>query len=195
MKIVAAVLAAGLSRRLGRPKQLLDWHGVPLVRHSTQTMIDAGFARVGVIIGHQAAHVRLALAGLSVDLTMNPEFADGQGSSVAWAARWAIQQDADALVIGLCDQPLLQSTHVQQIVTAWSVSQPEVLVPRVNQHPTNPVVWSRALLAELSTLTGEQGGRMLFQRGVATPTWCDMQTPELLEDIDSEQDYQRLCNK
>ncbi|MFN5058466.1 MAG: NTP transferase domain-containing protein [Chloroflexota bacterium] len=195
MKIVAAILAAGLSRRLGRPKQLLNWHGIPLVRHSTQTMIDAGVARVGVIIGHQAAHVRVALAGLPVDLTMNPDFADGQGSSVACAARWAIEHDADALVIGLCDQPLLQSAHVRQIVSAWIASQPAVLVPRVKQQPTNPVVWSRALLAELSTLTGEQGGRLLFQRGVATPTWYDMQTPELLEDIDSEEDYQRLCNK
>jgi CTP:molybdopterin cytidylyltransferase MocA len=195
MKIVAAILAAGLSRRLGRPKQLLDWHGIPLVRHSTQTMLDAGVARVGVIIGHQAAHVRVALAGLPVDLTMNPDFADGQGSSVACAARWANEHDADALVIGLCDQPLLQSAHVRQIVSAWSASQPAVLVPRVNQQPTNPVVWSRALLAALSTLTGEQGGRLLFQRGVATPTWCDMQTPELLEDVDSEEDYQRLCNK
>lgn len=195
MKIVAAVLAAGLSRRLGRPKQLLDWHGIPLVRHSTQTMMDAGFARVGVIIGHQAAHVRLALAGLSVDLTMNPEFADGQGSSVAWAARWAMQQDADALVIGLCDQPLLRSTHVQQIVAVWRATQPAVVVPRVNQQPTNPVVWSRALFADLQVLTGEQGGRLLFQRGVATPTWCDMHDPDVLEDIDSEEDYLRLCNK
>jgi len=194
MKIVAAILAAGLSRRLGRPKQLLDWHGVPLVRHSTQTMIDAGVDRVGVIIGHQAAHVRLALAGLPVDLTMNPDFADGQGSSVACAARWAIEQQADAVVIGLCDQPLLQAMHVQDIIAAWRVSQPAVLVPRVTQQPTNPVVWSRSLLPELQRLTGEQGGRMLFQRGVATPMWHDMQAPELLEDIDSEEDYQRLCN-
>ena len=195
MKIVAAILAAGLSRRLGRPKQLLDWHGMPLVRHSTNTMIAAGVDRVGVIIGHHAAHVRLALAGLPVDLTMNPDFAEGQGSSVACAARWAIEQQADALVIGLCDQPLLQPAHVQAIVTAWSETQPMVLVPRVQQQPTNPVVWSHALLAELSTLTGEQGGRSLFQRGVAAPTWHDMQTPELLEDIDSEEDYQRLCTK
>ncbi len=195
MKIVAAILAAGLSRRLGRPKQLLDWHGMPLVRHSTNTMIAAGIDRVGVVIGHQAAHVRLALAGLPVELTMNPDFADGQGSSVSCAARWALAQDADALVIGLCDQPLLQPAHVQAIVTAWSETQPMVLVPRVIQQPTNPVVWSRSLLPELQRLTGEQGGRLLFQRGVATPTWHDLQTPELLEDIDSEEDYQRLCNK
>jgi molybdenum cofactor cytidylyltransferase len=195
MKIVAAILAAGLSRRLGRPKQLLDWHGVPLVRHSTQTMIEAGVARVGVIIGHQAAHVRLALAGLPVDLTMNPEYADGQGSSVACAARWALEHDADGLVIGLCDQPFLHPTHVQQIISEWHKKKPAVMVPRVNQQPTNPVVWSRALLAELSKLTGEQGGRLLFQRGVATPSWYDMQASELLEDIDSEEDYQRLCNK
>lgn len=195
MKIVAAVLAAGLSRRLGRPKQLLDWHGIPLVRHSTQIMCDAGVDRVGVIIGHSAAHVRMALTGLTVDLTMNPDFADGQGSSVACAARWAIAQEADALVIGLCDQPLIRAAHVQQIVAAWSLSQPAVLVPRVLEQPTNPVVWSRPLLGELSGLTGEQGGRLLFQRGIATPTWYDMHAPELLEDIDSEDDYQRLCTK
>lgn len=195
MKIVAAILAAGLSRRLGRPKQLLDWHGIPLVRHSVQTMRDAGIAHIGVIVGHHAADVRLALAGLPLDLTLNPDFADGQGSSVACAARWASAQDADALVIGLCDQPLLEPTHVQQIIAAWHQFHPPVLVPRVQMQPTNPVVWSRTLFGELETLNGDQGGRALFQRGVASPTWYDMNAPALLEDIDSEADYQRLCNK
>ncbi|MDQ3656377.1 MAG: NTP transferase domain-containing protein, partial [Chloroflexota bacterium] len=58
------VLAAGMSRRLGRPKQLLDVGGKPLVRHVVERCLASGLDAVWVVVGHEADGVRQALAGL-----------------------------------------------------------------------------------------------------------------------------------
>jgi CTP:molybdopterin cytidylyltransferase MocA len=196
MRPCAAVLAAGLSRRLGRPKQLLDWHGIPLVRHSVLTLLQAAAfepSQVAVIVGHHAEAVRLAVQDLGVTIIANPAYASGQGSSVACAAQWAMTQAADALLVSLCDQPFLTGVHVDALWQRWCVDSPDVLIPRVADQPTNPVLWAQSTWSALAQLQGEQGGRAVIQQGLVKPTWCPMPDDDLLLDIDSEEDYQRLC--
>jgi molybdenum cofactor cytidylyltransferase len=187
-----AVLAAGLSRRLGRPKQLLDWRGRPLVHAMAQTALASGVGEVAVIVGHAQEGVIAALSDLAVVPVLNPDYADGQGTSVAAAARWAIDGTAEALMVIVCDQPLLRPQHIQQCVTAWQTTRAQVLIPQVAGTPTNPVIWRRDTWAELAMLSGEQGGRVLFQRGRVTPVWHELAAPELLLDVDDEADYLRV---
>ena len=68
MTVAAIILAAGLSRRLGRPKQLLDWGGVPLVRHSLLTAQQSMLSAVAVVVGHQVTIAFLDLQFLRVHL-------------------------------------------------------------------------------------------------------------------------------
>lgn len=187
-----AVLAAGLSRRLGRPKQLLDWRGRPLVHAMAQTALASGVTDVAVIVGHAHAAVEAAVADLAVTCVMNPHYADGQGTSVAAAAQWAARSAAAALLVVVCDQPLLRPQHIQHCVAVWQSTQAQVLIPRVAGTPTNPVIWRRDTWAALATLSGDQGGRVLFQSGQVTPTWHELDAPELLLDVDDEADYQRV---
>ena len=70
---------------------------------------------------------------------------------------------------------------------------PDVLIPRVADQPTNPVLWAQSTWPALAQLQGEQGGRAIIQQGLVKPTWCPMTDADLLLDIDSEEDYQRLC--
>lgn len=190
--VSVVILAAGLSRRLGRPKQLLDWHGRPLVRAMAETAVASGVGPVAVVVGHARDAVVAALAGLAVPCVENPEYALGQGTSVATAARWATSESAEALLVVVCDQPLLQSHHIHYCVSVWQVDRPQVLIPRVAGTPTNPVMWRRDTWSALAELRGEQGGRVLFQGGQVTPTWHDLDAPELLLDVDDETDYQRV---
>lgn len=198
MRLIAAILAAGLSRRLGRPKQLLDWHGMPLVRHSVLTVLSAQAMTpqdLVVVVGHEEPAVRAALQGLDVAVVRNPDFASGQGSSVACAAQWAQGSSADALLIALCDQPFLTGTHIDQLWQYWCSETPDVLIPRVQTQPTNPVIWAPHTWPHLTQLSGDQGGRLLIQQKQVTPAWYDMTDTDMLLDIDSEEDYQTLCNR
>ena len=78
----AVVLAAGLARRMGRQKLLLDLRGKAVVRWSVEAILPH-VDDVVVVTGHEAAGVEAALAGLPVRFAENPRPEDGQGSSIA----------------------------------------------------------------------------------------------------------------
>ena len=83
----AIVLAAGLSRRMGRPKLLLELRGKPVIRHAVERVFPAGIRQVLVVAGPEHDTLARALAGLEVQLAINPTPESGQGSSVSAGVR------------------------------------------------------------------------------------------------------------
>src|SRR5262245_63501299 len=81
-RIAAIILAAGSASRMGRPKQLLDWGGRPLVRVVAEHALAARLDRVLVVVGAASDAVAAALAGLPVELVENPAYAEGQSTSL-----------------------------------------------------------------------------------------------------------------
>ncbi len=192
MTVAAIILAAGLSRRLGRPKQFLDWGGVPLVRHSLLTAKHSMLSAVAVVVGHHADAVCAIVADLAVPCIENTTYESGQASSVACGAQWFLTQSYDALMVLLCDQPLLTAAHINACIAAWQATRPAVLIPQVAGQATNPVIWSAATVPLLTTLTGDQGGRVLFGASKVSPQFWPIDSPELLRDIDTDADYAAL---
>lgn len=191
------LLAAGLSRRLGQPKQLLPWQGTTLVRYSAQVAVAAQLDPIVVVVGHHGDAVRAQLHDLSLTCIANDAYADGQGTSVACGATWLLTQSpaCDAVVVLLCDQPFLTVAHVTACVTTWRMHRPDALVPRVNGVPTNPVIWAGHLLPRLAQLHGDQGGRTLFRDGAVTPAFMECTDADLLIDIDTHADYAAVQHK
>ncbi|MFN7472032.1 MAG: NTP transferase domain-containing protein [Roseiflexaceae bacterium] len=190
--VVAVILAAGLSRRLGRSKQLLPWRGTTLLGYTIDVVRAAGISDIAVVLGHDAAAVRTALADRAVVFLENADYAMGQGTSVACGARWAQQRGCRRVVFLPCDQPLLTATHLQTLLAAHPSA--AACMPRVGQQPTSPVVWGAQTLEILSQLSGPTGGRQLFAAGTVVPTYVDFDAPELLRDIDTPEDYAALCD-
>src|SRR5687768_15776717 len=108
MKTVAVVLAAGSSRRLGRPKQLLDFRGLPLIRHAAIVALGARCDET-IVIGSFPE----ALAGLPVTMLENPDAAEGMSSSIRMAVRHA---DGARILLTVCDQPLIGSEHLRALL-------------------------------------------------------------------------------
>lgn len=108
MGIYGVLLAAGTSSRMGRPKQLLEWGGRPLVRHVVQTALASRLDGLIVVIGAAAAEVRQALDGLTgqVQLVECADYAEGQAASLR-AGLAALPAGAEAAVVLLVDMPLV----------------------------------------------------------------------------------------
>lgn len=114
--VVAVVLAAGGSARLGRPKQLLRRDGEPLLRRSVRLAQASGAARVLVALGAHAPLLREALAGTAVEVVEITDWPQGLGASLAGVQ--AALGDADfrrVLVLG-CDQPALALPHLTALL-------------------------------------------------------------------------------
>jgi molybdenum cofactor cytidylyltransferase len=191
--VAGLVLAAGASRRLGRPKALLVLGGRTLVGRAAAAQLDAGLDPVVVVLGHDAESVR-ASAGLPsseprLRIAVNPEWEEGMASSI----RCGLEAcgGADAVLIALADQPDTDAARVRAVVEAWDGKAP-LVVPVGEGRPSHPVLFARALFGELRALRGDVGGRAIVEqhwdRSIRVPL------PALL-DVDTEADYRAAVDR
>lgn len=186
-RVAAIVLAAGASRRLGRPKALLLLGGRTLLARAAAAPLDAGLDPVVIVLGHAAADVQAA-AGLPDDARVRVVVNDGWEEGMASSIRRGLEAcgEPDAVLIALADQPDVQAARVRAVVDAWDGQAP-LVVPVGEGRPTHPVLFARELYPELTALTGDVGGRSIverhWERAIRVPL-----APLL--DVDTEDDYQ-----
>ncbi|MCE5233747.1 MAG: nucleotidyltransferase family protein [Mizugakiibacter sp.] len=112
------LLAAGASRRLGRPKQLVAIDGEPLVRRAARLALATVPADAVVVLGADATAVAAAVRGLAVRPLRAPGWEHGMGASLRAGLDALAPACAGALVL-LCDQPALDAAHLEALLAAW----------------------------------------------------------------------------
>ncbi|HUF40176.1 MAG TPA: selenium cofactor biosynthesis protein YqeC [Anaerolineales bacterium] len=182
------VLAAGASTRMGRPKQLLDWGGRPLVAHVARQALAAGCDPVVVVTGAGAVGVQAAVADLSVDIVHNPDWEAGQSGSVR--AGVAAAGRAGSALFLLVDQPFVEATLIRRLIEAHAASLAPIVAPMIGDRRGNPVLFDRATFPDFRALTGDAGGRQLFSRYPVE--WLPWHDERALLDLDTEDDYRNL---
>lgn len=189
--VAGLILAAGASRRMGRPKQLLDWGGHPLVRVVAETALVAGLDPLLVVVGHAQEQVRAALAGLPLGVALNPDYAQGQASSLRVGVE-ALPPNTSAALVLLGDQPFVTPAIIQTLCHAWRERRAEVVAPLYRGRRGNPVLFARTLFPELLTISGDQGARALLAADPARVLLVPFDDERPLADLDTPEDYQRL---
>lgn len=191
-EIGAILLAAGLSRRMGpQNKLLLPIAARPMILHVAQTYLSAIDGTLTVVVGHEANAVRAALSDLPLNMVENPDFADGQPTSVAAGLRHA--PEADLLLIGLGDQPQLTPADIKGLIAAHkSADLTKISIPVQGDVRGNPILipaWLRPRLLE----DPDRPGCMHFIRKhpehvqrltlSAAGFFADIDTPEVYADV------------
>ena len=184
------ILAAGESTRFGAPKQLLDWKGKSFVRQVAETALQAGLWPVVVVTGFCAADVESALKGLPVKIAHNPEYTQGQSTSIR-AGVASLSGKAGSAIFLLADQPQIPVDVIRALVESHGQKMQAILAPLVLENRrANPVLFDRDTFPDLMQLTGDVGGRGIFDKHrVEYLPWHD---EILLLDVDKPEDYQRL---
>ena len=187
--VAGIVLAAGGSSRLGRPKQLLEWHGEAMVRKVALTALEAGLSPVIVVIGAYRKEVQAVLANIPVQLVYNPDWASGQSTSLAAGLR-SLPRDTGASIFLLADQPQAPATLARSLVERHAETLAPIIAPLIDGQRGNPVLFDRQAFPDLLALQGDTGGRALFSRYPVD--WLPWHDARLLLDIDKPEDYQNL---
>lgn len=175
MSVAAIVLAAGASRRLGQPKQLLKLAGETLIERAVRLAGEAGATPVIAVLGARADSI---LAAVSFE-RLNREhhavplihrgWAQGLATSIH-AALDALEQHAPAaagvLILG-CDQPRLSADHLRALLRAFAAQPAPAMVASAYAGIQGmPAVFPRQAFQNLRALRGDQGARALLKRAV-----------------------------
>lgn len=188
--IAAVVLAAGLSRRMGQAKLLLPVGGRAIVRHTVEAARAGGVDSVWVVTGPDVEPMETALAGLDVQIVVNPAPEEGQAGSVR-AGIAALPASVDTVLIALGDQPALDPSIIPALLAArWTSTKP-IVAPRYRDGQGNPVVFKREVFPELLRLTGDQGARPMIQRDPSRVEWVDLDL-SMPPDVDTPADYEKI---
>ena len=190
--VAAVILAAGGSRRYGRPKQLLDWGGRPLVWHVARRAVEAGLSPVAVVCGEECEQIRAVLRGLPVQIVPNPAWTQGQATSVR-AGVEAVSARSGGILFLLADQPRVPVPLLRTLVEAHAQSLDPVIGPLYDGRRGNPVLFDQVTFADLRALSGDTGGRALFSR--YPPRWVPWLDDRARLDVDSPEDYRRLLEE
>ncbi len=180
-RTVAVVLAAGAGSRFqgAGHKLLADDDGMPVVRRAVAAAVDAAIGDVVVVTG--AVDLATALSGLGVDVVANPDWADGQASSLRLGVAAADERGASAVVVGLGDMP---DVGVEAWRTVAAAPGP-LVTAAVGGRASPPVRIDRSLWDQLPS-SGDEGARVLMHERPDLVT--SVAVPGSARDVDRAED-------
>ncbi len=187
MSVAAVVLAAGASRRLGRPKQLLPFRGATLLDAVLATARSAGFDQVLVTLGGAADEVRARVDLSGVEPVPTPDHGDGCSASLRSAIP-RVRADADGLVMLLGDQPGVSPAAIAALRAGAAGS--SVGVCRYDDGLGHPLWFRRDRFDRLQDLHGDKAVWKLVDAGEdVAEVWVPGPVPP---DVDTWADYRAL---
>ncbi len=178
--IAAIVLAAGASRRLGQPKQLVALAGEPLLRRAARMALEAGCDPVIVVLPRDPRPYLEALDGLDVIPCPNPRADAGMGTSIR-AGAGALPPGAEAALVLVVDQIAVDSDLLRRLVASWRLEPQRPAACAYEGRLGIPAIFPQGLFPELQTCDGDVGAKGLLggATGIAFPRGGDdLDTPE-----------------
>ena len=187
--IVGIVLAAGLSRRMQKPKLLLPLDGKALVRWAVDGLLPY-VDHLLVVTPPEDAALRKALDGVDARFVVNERPEEGQGTSIAAGAR-ALPEGTDAVVVVLGDQPRLPPGLIATLLETFERERKPIAAPVYQGTQGTPVVFAASVFDELRALDGDAGARAIVRRDPSRVALVLLDTP-MPPDVDTPEDYARL---
>lgn len=196
--IPAIVLAAGLSTRMGGdlPKPLLPWGQGTVVEHIISTLRAAGLHDVIVVTGYQRLAIESALAAYPVRFAFNSDYASGEMLSSLKIGLRAVPADPAGALIALADQPQLRQTIVERVIAAFvDGGSQAIVVPSYELRRGHPIVLPRWIWQEVLNLPPGETLRTAIDRHASAMTYVVVDTPAVLADMDTPEQYRSALNE
>jgi len=190
--ITGIVLAAGASRRLGQPKQLVQLDGMTLLARTVRAVQACCNGGIICVLGAGAAEIRSIAEDLGAEICVNTNWREGLGASIRAGVR-RVPRASQALLLSVCDQPLVDAADMARLAAAWR-AEPRAIAAAgydIGQHRICgvPAIFPAAFRADLMALQGDRGAKTLIDQAPLTRI---VEMPNAAFDIDDHIDLARL---
>lgn len=191
--IAIAILAAGASRRMGSPKQLLKWGNASLIQHTINTAKSTFVKEVIVVLGANKEAIASEIDKNLITVIINSEWELGLGKSIACVAKHLLnsKETFDGLLIVLADQPFVTPSFLDQMIRQFNPDSKQMLVTSYNGKKRGvPALFDKVYFQEIAELSGDDGAKSIlknykeFVRSIK-PSFNNL-------DIDTKEDYHHI---
>ena len=188
INIPHVLLAAGTSKRMGQPKQLLRWANKSLIQFQVETILPST-EKLYVILGAYAALIQPLLKNYEVELIQFYQWEKGMGNSLAYGIQQILYSNPtiEGILISLIDQPLVTSSHYLNMRATFEKGNNQIIASESDSGWSGvPVLFDAYYFDELQKLSGEEGAKLILKKNKANSisinagnTLIDMDTPEV----------------
>ncbi len=194
--IGAIILAAGDSRRMGTPKALLRIGKLSFLERVCQAAREAGLEPRVVVLGAAADKILSLLDLHEATVVRNREMSAGPiGSIRAGIRELAVNQEVEAVVVWHVDRPHVEPGTVAALAKEFMKGAAQIVLPEYEGRRGHPVLFGRAVFAELLAAPDATGARAVVQASPARVAVVSVADPAVLEDIDTPDDYRDLLSQ
>lgn len=158
------ILAAGGSRRMGQPKQLLAYHGTTLIGHALQNGLECLCDPVIVVLGANHTLIRKSLPEHVAKIVVNDGWESGLSSSIRCGVEALLRDvpNVTAAIISLCDQPHVTKELLDRLVNAHSSQGANIAACSYGGSAGVPALFGRDYFPALFTLAGDSGAKKIL---------------------------------
>jgi molybdenum cofactor cytidylyltransferase len=190
-RITAVVLAAGVSSRMGAPKQLLPWGTTTVLGQTIGNLQKSLVNEVVVVSGFRAEDVGKVAVRYGVKSLFNEDFEDGGMISSVQTALRSLPQNIEAILVMLADQPMIEPATIDILIGAWLGNLGELIAPVFNGRRGNPVIFGRRYFEELNAVSRGANPRELLIRRAKDIELVEVGSESIFYDLDRLEDYDR----
>jgi len=187
--ISAIILAAGESKRMGEPKQLMPFGQSTILEKAIDNLLSSAVNEIIVVLGYKAEEVLKTIATKPVKIAINPDYKQGMSTSII-AGLSLIARQAQAVMLALGDQPLVDSQTINQLIEEFYNHDKGIVVPTYHGKRGHPVIFAIKYKQKLLGLTGDIGGREVIKDHPDDILEVAVDSESVISDIDTRADYQ-----
>lgn len=194
-KIKIFLIAAGESKRMGSPKQLLPWNDKTLIEHQIDNLSKLGF-EINVVLGANAQLIKNKIKNKNVHIVINEDWKNGMGNSISCAANQIENhiESYDGILITLVDQPLITPDYFHDMLKMFQFGKRNIVVSQSESGVKGaPVLFDVFYADQLRNLNGEKGAKPILEKNKENIVL--MPPNALLADMDTPKQYNDLLTR
>src|SRR6266851_8043925 len=197
MTLAGIVLAAGRSARMGSPKALLDFRGLPFAVRILEALEALEVKTRVIVLGPDAPRIQPAIAGHDCIIVENPEPETGPIASLRGALRALQPLQPSAVLVWPVDLPHVRVTTVERVLEDRKRSGASAVVPTFGERRGHPVIWGSALFGELleSRDATREGARAVLHKHEKDIVAVPVDDPAVIDELNTPEDYERLVRE
>lgn len=186
------IVAAGESKRLGTPKQILQFEGQSLLNRLVSIVTDAVAYPITIVLGAEAAAIQAQLPDDSLHVVINEEWKEGMGSSIRVGLKQMIDTDPDmdGVMILVCDQPFIKSESIQSLIQMQQSTGLPMAACFYEGIVGTPALFHQSMFSDLLKLAGDTGAKKIMKDKLDNVAKLNFEKGVI--DIDTMEDYQKI---